>query len=373
MTPAEREDLDPITLARFLSGESDAMEAARVRRWMATDPANADIVAQLRAAWIPGASRDESWDVESAWRRVSPRSGVNAPHAERAAGGAARSPSIMPLTSQRAPRWGAPLAIAAALLMAVALWRVAPAPRSVNSLPPVVESTRTIATRAGERAEMTLGDGIAVVLAPGSRLRYSGADPSSGRWDVYLEGEAFFQVKHDSSRPFVVRTADAVTEDLGTEFSVRRYDGERATRVVVGDGRVALRGAQRGTRRGTRRGTQLSGAHAAAAQLSAGQVGRVGDDGHAPTVAPVNAQSYFAWTQGWLVFHDATLSEVSSDLALWYDIEIVIADSTLLDRRLEASFKAATADDALHIVATSLGVNIERHDRRVVISRKRSS
>ncbi len=102
-------------------------------------------------------------------------------------------------------------------------------------------------------------------------------------------------------------------------------------------------------------------------------MGRVGDDGHAPTVAPVNAQSYFAWTQGWLVFHDATLSEVSSDLALWYDIEIVIADSTLLDRRLEASFKAATADDALHIVATSLGVNIERHDRRVVISRKRSS
>ncbi len=361
MTPAEREDLDPITLARFLSGESDAAEAARVRRWMAADPANADVVAQLRAAWEPGASKDEGWDVESAWRHVKPRAGADPPRLERTAGDGARRPPVRPFLSHHVSRWMAPLALAAALLLAVSLWRAAPEPRVAREAAPAAESERIIATRAGERAEITLGDGIDVALAPGSRLRYSRADPASRRWDVHLEGEAFFRVKHDSTRPFVVRTADAVTEDLGTEFSVRRYDGEHATRVVVGDGRVALRGTAR------------SGSHAAATELSAGELGTVGDDGRAPVVAPVNAQSYFAWTRGWLVFHDATLSEVSSDLALWYDIEIVVADSTLLDRRLEASFKAATADDALHIVATSLGLNIERHERQVVISRKRSS
>jgi ferric-dicitrate binding protein FerR (iron transport regulator) len=108
------------------------------------------------------------------------------------------------------------------------------------------------------------------------------------------------------------------------------------------------------------------------AQLSAGDLGSVGSDGRLPLVERVNAQRYFAWKDGWHVFHHAELSSVASDLSRWYDIDIAIADSALLRRHLEASFKAATADDALHIVATSLGATIERHGRHVVISPKRS-
>lgn len=358
MTPAEREDLDPITLARFLSGESDAAEAARVRRWIAADPVNADLVAQLRAAWVPGASKDEGWNVESAWRRMKPHVGSESAHPAGTIRFAPRRPVIMPFASRAGPRWRTPVALAAVFVAAFALWRAAPPPEPVRNAVHAEPAVRAIATRAGERAEIMLGDGVAVVLAPGSRLRYSAADPGSGRWDVFLEGEALFRVRHDSTRPFIVHTADAVTEDLGTEFSVRRYLGERATRVVVGEGSVALRGAAD------------SGVAAPPAELTAGDLGRVGSDGRAPVVERVNAQRYLAWTDGWLVFHDAMLSSVASELARWYDIDIVVADSSLLSRRLEASFKAATADDALHIVASSLGVNIERHGRQAIISRK---
>jgi ferric-dicitrate binding protein FerR (iron transport regulator) len=360
MSPAEREDLDPITLARFLSGESDAAEAARVRRWIASDPANADLVAQLRAAWTPGAIKDDSWDVEGAWRRVRPQVNAGSTHATSSMREATHRPSIAPLASRARPLWSTPLALAAAVVLAVAVWRVAPAPKVVRESAPIQLSERAIATRAGERAEITLGDGISVVLAPDSRLRYSAALSGKARWDVHLEGEAFFRVTHDSTRPFVVHTADAVTEDLGTEFSVRRYPGERSTRVVVGTGRVALRGSGQ------------TDSATPGAELSAGELGTVGGDGRAPAVERVNAQRYFAWTDGWFVFHNAPLSVVASDLARWYDIDIVVADSTLLGRHLEASFKAATADDALHIVATSLGVKIERRERQAVISRKRS-
>lgn len=357
MTPAEREDLDPITLARFLSGESDAAEAARVRRWIAADPVNADLVAQLRAAWVPGASKDEGWNVESAWRRMKPHVDSESARPAGTIRFAPRRPVIMPFASRAGPRWRTPVALAAALVMAVAVWRIAPTPEPVRNAVPAEPSVRAVATRAGERAEITLGDGTDVVLAPGSRLRYA-AHFGSGRRDVYLEGEAFFRVRHDATRAFIVHTADAVTEDLGTEFSVRRYLTESATRVVVGEGRVALRG------------TAKSGAVTSGAELTAGDLGRVGRDGQEPVVERVNAIRYFAWTDGWLVFHDATLSSVSAELARWYDIDIVVADSTLLNRHLVASFKAATADDALHIVASSLGVSIERHGRQVVISRK---
>jgi transmembrane sensor len=360
MSPAEREDLDPITLARYLSGESDAAEAARVRRWIAADPANADLVARLRDAWSPGACKDDGWDVEIAWRRMKPHVDSESAHPAGLARRAPRHPTITPLASRSGARWRAPIALAAALLVAFALWRIAPPPEPVRDATHDEPSVRAIATRAGERAEISIGEGIDVVLAPGSRLRYSGANSGSGRWDVYLDGEAFFRVLHDSTRPFIVHTADAITEDLGTEFSVRRYAGELTTRVVVGEGSVALRGAE---------DTQRP---APPAELSAGDLGMVGGDGRAPVVERVNAERYLAWTDGWLVVHHAPLSVVSSDLARWYDIDIVVADSTLLDLHLEASFKAATADDALHIVATSLGVNIERHERQVVISRKRS-
>ena len=360
MTPAEREDLDPITLARFLSGESDAAEAARVRRWIAADPVNADLVAQLHAAWAPGASKDESWDVDSAWHRVRPQVGSKSAHPTGTFPRGPRRPTIMPLASRSGPRWRAPAALAAVFLIAFVLWRIVPPPEPVRTAVHAEPSVRAITTQAGERAEFVLGGGVAIVLAPGSRLRYSAADLGSGRWDVYLDGEAFFRVRHDSTRPFIVHTADAVTEDLGTEFSVRRFLGERATRVVVGEGSVALRGAAD------------SGAAAPPVELRAGDLGRVGSDGRAPKVERVDAQRYIAWTDGWLVFHDATLSSVSSELARWYDIDIVVADSSLLNRRFEASFKAATADDALHIVASSLGVNIERRGRQAVISRMRA-
>jgi len=359
MTPASHEDLDPITLARFLSGESNASEAARVRRWIASDPTNAELVEQLRAVWAPGASKEQGWDVEGAWRRVRPRLGPALVRPEDAPRRLSRRPMLAPPAQRTGARWRAPVAIAAALMLAVIVWRTGPKSEPARGTAPVEAQARSIATRAGERAEITLGDGVEVVLAPDSRLHYA-ARSGSARLDVYLEGEAFFRVRHDTARVFVVHTADAVTEDLGTEFSVRRYTTESATRVVVGEGRVALRGAAR------------SGASAAAAELAAGDLGRVGRDGRAPVVERVDSRPYFAWTGGWLVFHDATLATVSAELARWYDIDIVIADSTLLNRHLVASFKAATADDALHIVASSLGVNIERHGRRAVISRKRT-
>jgi ferric-dicitrate binding protein FerR (iron transport regulator) len=361
MTPGGHEDLDPITLARFLSGESDAAEAARVRRWIASDPANAELVAQLRPAWAPDASRDEGWDVDGAWRRMKMHVGSQPAPSGKQGRRPSHRPAVMPLTSRARPRWRMPVAIAAALVVAIGVWHTGHAPeRHGHDVRPADAAVRELTTAAGERAGITLGDGIDVMLAPGSRLRYT-PGTGSGRREVYLEGEALFRVQHDTARPFIVHTADAVTEDIGTEFSVRRYLAERTTRVVVGEGRVALRGIPK------------SGATMSGTELGAGDLARVGRDGRAPVVRKVDARRYFAWKDGWIVFDDARLSSVSADLARWYDIDIVVADSTLLDRRLVASFRAATVDDALHIVASSLGVNVERHGRRVVISRKRTS
>src|SRR5205823_9940716 len=82
-------------------------------------------------------------------------------------------------------------------------------------------------------------DGTQVTLAPQSRLRYP-ADYGAARRELYLDGEAYFQVTPDSQRPLRVHTAASVTEDLGTAFAIRAYADQVATEVVVAQGRVAL-------------------------------------------------------------------------------------------------------------------------------------
>src|SRR2546422_5475331 len=84
-----------------------------------------------------------------------------------------------------------------------------------------------------------LQDGTQVTIAPKSRVRYT-ADFGRAHRDLYLDGEAYFQVAPDSQRPLRVHTPRSVTEDLGTAFVVRAYGDQNATEVVVIEGRGPL-------------------------------------------------------------------------------------------------------------------------------------
>src|SRR5207249_4930466 len=84
------------------------------------------------------------------------------------------------------------------------------------------------ATAAAHRAVIRLRDGTQVTLAPKSRVRYA-ADYGRAHRDLYLDGEAYFQVAPDARRPLRVHTAGSVTEDLGTSFVVRAYADRVAT------------------------------------------------------------------------------------------------------------------------------------------------
>ena len=102
-------------------------------------------------------------------------------------------------------------------------------------------------TPRARRADFLLKDGTHVLLSVDSRLRVP-ADYGVSDRRVYLEGEAYFEVKHDSAARFLVHTDHAVTEDLGTRFDVRAYRGDSVMRVVVAEGRVAVRGNGGGSR-----------------------------------------------------------------------------------------------------------------------------
>eukprot|EP01133_Synstelium_polycarpum_P002972 gene2972-3418_t len=126
--------------------------------------------------------------------------------------------------------------IAAAILLVVGagyLYRT----EVLNMVSPVHE--RQLLSAAGERRQLLLPDGTRVWLGPGSRLDYPNRFNGEKRM-VKLEGEAFFDVVHDSNQPFIIQTDEVSTTVLGTSFNVRAYKGKENVEVTLVTGKVAV-------------------------------------------------------------------------------------------------------------------------------------
>ncbi|WP_411278958.1 FecR family protein [Gemmatimonas sp.] len=346
LSAASASDADWDALARFMAGESDAVESAVVAQWLATHPEDAALAALVKARAERAVTRSEiSVDTEQALAAVR----------SRLAETPSMPPSMTPLmavhrggaaTETAAPRsarrWRGPLFAAAAALTAmvgIAQWR------GGNRA-----TERVYSTPVGQRDSVTLSDGSTVVLAPGSRLTVASGF-SRGNRDVTLEGAAFFDVKHDGAHPFVVHSRGAEIRDIGTAFSVKT-DAKGRVLVAVTHGIVALRDTSTGS--------------AAPVELRAGDRGVL----QAGTVAVARGtvtDEDMAWTRGQLAYRDAPLAEVQADLRRWYGIELLVADAALAQRTLTASFRGDSAAQVVQVIALALGAEVVQRGDTILL------
>jgi transmembrane sensor len=341
--PAEPELWE--ALARFVAGESSADEAAALERWLAEEPARAELVRALdrsirRVAFTP----PSDLDVEAALRRVTVRAEEPVISID-----AARERS----QERAAARWrrtGRRVAAAAAIVVAAAtLWQVM-TETSDPAAPDIVLAARSLETGVGQRDSVLLPDGSRVLLGPGSRLSVAAGYGEPERV-IVLSGLAHIDVTHDEASPFIVRAGAATIRDLGTTFTVQGDQGEDV-RVVVTAGSVVL--------------------HAAATPelgvvLQAGDRGMVGADGQAFAERGAASDDDLAWTRGRLVFRDASLDQVSSELRRWHGVELRVADPSFAGRHLTATFEGESVRQVLDVIGIALGATIElRGDTAIV-------
>ncbi len=98
----------------------------------------------------------------------------------------------------------------------------------------------TLVIPYGSRSVVTLSDGTRVWLNAGSRLIYPSKFVDKSR-EVFLVGEAFFDVKENKNQPFVVKTIDVQVEVLGTRFNVMAYPEDFAVQTVLEEGSVEIK------------------------------------------------------------------------------------------------------------------------------------
>lgn len=323
--PATPPDWD--ALARYLSGESSAEEAAVVRGWLDAHPADRVLVDRLQESALELPPADV--DVEAALTRVHER--MHAPQLTVHRGGAG---------AERRGGYKLLVGVAGGLAAAAVAFVVARRFRTEPVHDTTVASAQTYSTGVGQRDSVLLADGSRIVLGPQTRLTVLAGYGAPAR-TVELTGDAYFDVKHDAAKPFSIRTGKAIIEDIGTTFSVES-DAVNATTVSVVTGRVRLRAES----------TQ-------GVELGAGDRGTIDATGQTTVEQKAVNDDDTAWISGRLAFRDAPLSRVAAELQRWYRVKLVVPDS-MAARHVTTSFEGNSVDQVLNILGLTLGAKIER-------------
>jgi transmembrane sensor len=211
---------------------------------------------------------------------------------------------------------------------------------------------------------IALPDGSAISLAPGSRIGYAQNFDSTDNRDVYLSGEAFFEVTKNPDRPFRVFANEIVTKVLGTSFTVRSFENDTTIQVSVRTGKVTVYSqAAVNTRRSAtdhKPGEMILTPNQQLVYEKAGQkFQKVLLDDPLLIVPRVTEQK--------MEYEEANLVSVFNELSRAYGISIVY-DSELLDKcTVTADLKNETFYHKLDLICSAIGATYEVIDGQVVI------
>ncbi len=196
---------------------------------------------------------------------------------------------------------------------------------------------RVVNAPPGQIGIVTLDDGSKVRLAPDSKLSIPTRFGPTLR-AVKLDGAAGFEVAKGGKSDFRVYAGDAIIVAHGTAFSVRAYPEDSATTVVVTEGEVEVRDGKL---------TQPVGAG------SAMYIAR----GQAPRTASADERAEAdGWRSGSLTLANRPLREVLPQLKRWYNLDVKVPDSTLLDRKVTFRASLDSSRQAIRGVEQSTGL-----------------
>ncbi|WP_461055165.1 FecR family protein [Spirosoma arcticum] len=348
---ADQLPIDDALLGKFLAGETDPGESARVTQWLANqrsapDPTDFDRFERIwQAATPPDAS---PVDTDAAWKTV--RQKMHTPDMRPASG---PEPVIKPLPvrqHQKQPNWrirgrGSLLPVAAVLTLFLGLsWLMhwydeqkTPADQSRQFL--------TIIT-TDKPLNKTLPDGTKILLNRRSALHYP-AQFAANQRDVTLNGEAFFDVVPDATRPFRIRARQATVQVLGTSFTMRAYNASVSVAVRTGKVRFA------------------SGR--SAVMLTQNQQGV-----YVPSADSIRRSlqlnpNVFAYKTRQLVFEGTPLRDVVQTLNELYEADVRLENAQLGNCRLTTRFDNAPLEAVLAVTAETLGLRVRREGQRVIL------
>jgi ferric-dicitrate binding protein FerR (iron transport regulator) len=294
-----------ILMNKVLEGRASEQEKKELDDWYASfDQQAANLTEQIEPGERLGLQQKMLASITASLDESAPASANTSPAGKPAA------------FRQRRRVWIAAAAVLLCLLGAFAWFRYTGSSRNT---PPALAWQQE--SSGQEKRRLLLPDGSAVWLNTGSILRYQPAAFDHAR-EIWLQGEAYFEVKPNPSPGFTVHAGNLVTQVLGTSFHVNTRHGQHQVAVTVASGKVAVSDA-------AHRLVLLANQQAV---YDAGQGGI--------TRHTVNATELITWTGSPHIFQGQSFGEVAALLEQQFGIPVRFENKAIAACRITASFDA---------------------------------
>lgn len=209
----------------------------------------------------------------------------------------------------------------------------------------VGRSSLTYRTAFGKIQAIHLADGSVVTLNANSSLRVADNLLNAPIREVWLVGEAYFDIAKRTGATFIVHTADAEVAVLGTEFNVNTR--RQQTNVVLHEGKV-----------------QLSTDNQSVVVMAPGDMATITPKSRQIQLKRVQPDRYDAWKESYIVLDDKTLPEIVSAIEDTFGITVTIENARLLNKKLTGKLQTTVPDDCIENLAVIIEADVKKAGNR---------
>ena len=172
----------------------------------------------------------------------------------------------------------------------------------------------------GKKAKVKLSDGSQIWVNAGSRIIFPNRFSERKR-EIYLVGEAYFEVTHDQRKPFLVKTSTVTVQVLGTSFNVSSYPDDDFVSAVLKEGKIRMEENQ-------------AGVFNSSVELAPNQIAVFKKDGKGIQVRKTNQEFYTLWKEGVLKFENAEINSLIIKVERYYNISIELKTPAIGKERI---------------------------------------
>lgn len=207
---------------------------------------------------------------------------------------------------------------------------------------------------AGQKSKIMLPDGSEIWLNSASSISYQENFNNDERV-INLSGEAFFQVKKDSLRPFIVNTGSIKTLALGTSFNISAYPEDKAVQVALITGKVKVWNS-----------VELD--EEFILKPSDGISYDLKDD--ELTKMSINKEDVIAWKDGVLMFNGDDFQQFTRKIENWYGVEVLVQGQVPHNWKIRAQFDNEYLSNVMNTISFNKKFNYQLSGKKLFLTFK---
>lgn len=213
----------------------------------------------------------------------------------------------------------------------------------------------------GSKTEILLPDGSHVLLNAGSTLRYPERFVKDNR-EVYLDGEAFFNVKSSLHQKFLVKTKDLTIKVYGTSFNVMSYSDASTTETTLVEGKI---GITINSDKNERANEVLMEPN----QLAIWNNSNSAEQKQLVIKKGIDISLYTAWKDGILIIKSEALQDLALKLERRYGVKIVFGNDDVKSIRFTGTLKNETVEQVMALIKLVSNIEYSIHENVITIGK----